>query len=606
MKLFFLVLLPTMILWAASLDSKLYEGDNKEPYYQEIQKQIEDSLSTDKTTQENAKEELLQLSRVRTAASQTIQIEKLEIPNLSGAAVNAQDYYDTLNTVAALRYKIKTHRHMLLDVQSKLSFLKQKIDNITEEEKPKLLSYQLQFAYYKLQQKNIDEKIQGLFKQSQEIAQNIFNTLASVKCDISSTLDKKLLTNESSMEQTLQRKISLQISLENALIQESDLREQILKKIALVEQDSQKLLTQKIMFFTQESLCFIQKNNKKEYFDILTQIETLTSQLTNDTKQIYKEQLILLRELAKNKFGATGLFFGTLMQEMRDFIQGVQEYVSSPLFVFNEQAISILSIAKAFALIILGFLVGMVYKRWIMGVASRWGVSQMAIRLTANMGYYLIIILTFIFALSSMGIDMSSLSLIAGALSIGIGFGLQTVVSNLIAGLILMFERTIRIGDVIEVSTTLRGRVTDMRIRSTTIKTFDNIDIIIPNSSFIQNNVINWTLEDLTRRIHIPFSVAYATEVEDINKAILGELELSNLSYIKHHSEKYPEIWMIAMNSSSVDFELLVWVEWDNKFRPNSLKSDFLIMIYNALRKHHIEIPFPQLDLHVKQIPTQS
>jgi small-conductance mechanosensitive channel len=139
-----------------------------------------------------------------------------------------------------------------------------------------------------------------------------------------------------------------------------------------------------------------------------------------------------------------------------------------------------------------------------------------------------------------------------------------------------------------------------MRIRSTTIKTVDNIDIIIPNSSFIQNNVINWTLEDTSKRQHISFIVAYGTDIEYLKKVVLDELEHSDLKYIRDDSNKQPEVWMKAMNSSSIDFELLVWVEWDNKLRPNSLKSDFLILIYNTLNKYGIQIPFPQLDLHLK------
>ncbi len=177
-------------------------------------------------------------------------------------------------------------------------------------------------------------------------------------------------------------------------------------------------------------------------------------------------------------------------------------------------------------------------------------------------------------AISSLGIDMSSVSLIVGALSIGIGFGLQTVISNFIAGIIIMFERTIRIGDVIEINELLKGTVSDVRIRSTTIKTFDNIDIIIPNSSFIQNNVINWTLDDPSRRLHIPFGVAYGTKIEKVKEVVLKELFESNLIYIRGVKDKEPEIRMEMMNSSSVDLELLVWVKTNDKM-PNSLKSRF-------------------------------
>jgi len=285
----------------------------------------------------------------------------------------------------------------------------------------------------------------------------------------------------------------------------------------------------------------------------------------------------------------------------------LKDFFTAPIFTFNEQPISLLSLLKALILVTLGIIAGRFYKRWIARAGKRWpDMSQMSIRLASNIGYYLIIIVTFIIALGSIGIDMSSISLIAGALSIGIGFGLQTVVSNFIAGIILMFERTIRIGDTIELSDTLRGRVTDMRIRSTTIKTFDNIDIVVPNSSFIQNNVVNWTLEDLSRRLHIPFGVAYGTKVEDVKQVILEELAQSRLTYIKDDETKQPEVWMVAMNSSSVDFELLVWVEWLNALRPNALRSDFMILIYNALYKHGIQIPFPQLDLYVKQMPSET
>ena len=114
-------------------------------------------------------------------------------------------------------------------------------------------------------------------------------------------------------------------------------------------------------------------------------------------------------------------------------------------------------------------------------------------------------------------------------------------------------------------------------------------------------NVINWTLDDATRRLHIPFGVAYGTKVETVKEIILAELDKSHLVYLRKVKDKEPEIRLENMNSSSVDFELLVWVKANDRLRPNSLKSDFLILIYNALYKHNIEIPFPQLDLHIKK-----
>lgn len=241
------------------------------------------------------------------------------------------------------------------------------------------------------------------------------------------------------------------------------------------------------------------------------------------------------------------------------------------------------------------------YKRKIMDLVTREKLSYSSAKMISSAGYYTLVFITLLIALKTIGLDLSNLGLIAGALSIGIGFGLQTVVSNLAAGIILMFERTIRIGDYIEVTDTIRGTVSDMKMRSTTVTTNDNIDIIIPNSSFIQNNVINWTLENDIRRIHIPFSVAYGTPNEKVEKVILEELKDANITYVSKPLKYTPIVWMTAMGSSSVDYELVVWIKGQSTLKPSGTKSDFLKFIYAALNKHHIQIPFPQLDLHVKQ-----
>ncbi len=241
------------------------------------------------------------------------------------------------------------------------------------------------------------------------------------------------------------------------------------------------------------------------------------------------------------------------------------------------------------------------YKRKIMNLAiNREKISISSAKAISSAGYYMIVFITLLVSLNSIGLDLSNLGMVAGALSIGIGFGLQTVVSNLAAGIILMFERTIRLGDYIEISDTIRGTVNDMKMRSTTVTTNDNIDVIIPNSSFIQNNVINWTLENDVRRIHVPFSVAYGTNNEKVEEVILEELKNTNINYVKNIKKYQTVIWMTAMGSSSVDYELITWVRGQSTVRPSGTKSDFLKFIYATLNKHHIEIPFPQMDLHVK------
>jgi len=203
-----------------------------------------------------------------------------------------------------------------------------------------------------------------------------------------------------------------------------------------------------------------------------------------------------------------------------------------------------------------------------------------------------------------MGIDLSSIALVAGALSVGIGFGLQNIVSNLVSGIILMFERSIKIGDFVELSSTLRGHVFDIRMRSTTLNTNGNIDVIVPNRNFIENNVINWTMHDKLKRFDIPFSVAYGTKPEHVIDVLIKAVQKQNYKDVINTKDRYTNVLMIAMGSSSVDFILQVWIHGEEILAPTKTMSRFLILIYNTLNEQGIEIPFPQQDLHIKSIDT--
>ncbi len=607
MKWIISTLLLTSILFSTEIDINLYEGTETEAYYQKIQEQIDAASKSKLYPQQIIQEERLYLSRVRSAASQILQVEPNYIQAFdTNSSIALDHYYSVLRETASLRLSINERYEILDDIQSKLKHTHKLIKNLVEEHKQSLLTYQLQYAYYKLQQRNLETKLDLLKKHEAQTVQMLMQNLSLVLCDKISTLETGLLANEREIEKIFQEKIALQLDLEKALIEESAKVESLKEKVQLSDSKYQKALSDKLILHVQKALCLLKEQRNKEFFNLLDEITQMIKGVLKEERPAYTEQVNILMQIAKKEFGSTKLFLGFTLHESMDLLSKARESFSTPLFVYNEQPISLLSLLKALLFITLGFFAGKIYKRWIARVSVKWpNMSQMSIRLASNIGYYLIIFITLVIAVGSLGINMTSISLIAGALSIGIGFGLQTVVSNLIAGIILMFERTIRIGDTVEINDVLRGRVTDMRIRSTTIKTFDNVDIVVPNSSFIQNNVINWTLEDPTRRLHIPFGVAYGTEVKDVVRVVLEELEQSDLKYIRDDSNKSPEVWMTNMNNSSLDFELLVWIEWDNKLRPNSFRSDFLILIYNALNKNGIQIPFPQLDLHVKHMPSE-
>lgn len=591
LKPIFTLILTPLLLLSATIDTKLYEGEDKESYYKSIQTQITQDI------------ELQQLQRVKEAATQPLNIKSYTLSKLQEETLSLKVYSEALSFEALALHKIQESKKLAYELQSKLLFIKQEIESITLENRERLLTLQLQFAYYKLQQKRLDSRDALLKVQAQEIEDALQLGLEHLLCENERLLEESIATHKRVLAKHQQDIIALELAQESALIQESLELTKIDNELLLLQQEYQKSLLEQFSLSRARSLCLLKAQKSQEFYAAFETLKRVKESFTQpNTRALLEIELDIIKKISKKRVGKGELLFGASMQELADSLKVTKELLLSPLFVFNEKAITLLSILKAIAILALGFLFGALYKRWILKLMQRWqNISMMSARLLSNVGYYLIVSLFIIIFFSTLGIDLSSLSLIAGALSLGIGFGLQNIVSNLLSGVILMFERSIRIGDIIEINSNLTGVVTDMRIRSTTIKTFDNIDIIVPNSTFIQSSVTNLTLEDRIRRLHIPFSVAYGTEVQDVKEAILGALVESPLLYLRNHPEKRADIRMTLMNSSSVDFELIVWVNPDMKLGNMSIQSDFLILIYNTLRAHKIEIPFPQLDLHIQE-----
>jgi potassium-dependent mechanosensitive channel len=602
-------LLPLLLLAAAlagaEIDTKLYEGPGKEAYYGEVKQAIDKAQAGGTLSNTRADEERAELKRLRQAAEPPAPVEQDPAALLKETSLRPGHFYHALETAATVGQDQKNIEGKLRDIQSKLSFLKQKIEHITEEERPFLRSFQLQFAYYKLQQQNLETRSGQLQQYQQAILSAMQSRLGALPCGENAvTLKAQLAKADAVIDRSLQQKVAAAIALEHGELEDSTALEKLrqARDAANAHYDDQ--LEQKLALQSKLALCRLQEKNDNAFFALLDEISATAAHLSKEKRGRYAEQVTVLRMLAKTRLGVTTVVLGDTLHEAAKLFEKIVAVLSAPLFVYKEHAVSVFSLLKSLLILIFGFYAGNHYKRWVGRLSKRWpDMSQMSLRLATNIGYYIIIGIAALIAISSLGFDMSSISLIAGALSIGVGFGLQTVVSNLFAGIILMFERTIRIGDTIEISDVLLGRVTDMRIRSTTVKTFDNIDIVVPNSSFIQNNVINWTLDDITRRLHIPFDVAYGTDVDAVKSSVLTALHESELTFIRDDPEKQPDVWMVSLGNNGVNFELIIWIEWANKLRPNALRSDFLILIYKALNASGITIPFPQLDLYVKQLP---
>ena len=209
------------------------------------------------------------------------------------------------------------------------------------------------------------------------------------------------------------------------------------------------------------------------------------------------------------------------------------------------------------------------------------------------------IIAAVLIALQVVGVNLTALTILSGTLGIGIGFGLQAIFSNFVSGLIILIEKSVKVGDFIELQSGVTGLVREINIRSTLVTTNDNVDILVPNEEFIKSQVINWTLREARRRVRVPFGVAYGSDKELVRKAGLEASEEIEWT-LKGVPGRTPQVWLTKFGDSALEFELVVWLTDAAVSRPARVIADYNWALHTALEKYGLEIPFPQRDLHLK------
>jgi potassium efflux system protein len=205
---------------------------------------------------------------------------------------------------------------------------------------------------------------------------------------------------------------------------------------------------------------------------------------------------------------------------------------------------------------------------------------------------YIVIGLGIVIGFSQLGIDWSKLQWVVAALGVGLGFGLQEIVANFVSGLIILFERPIRVGDTVTIGT-LSGTVSNIKIRATTITDFDNREVLLPNKSIITENVTNWTLNDSVTRILMTVGVAYGSDVSAVRDMLMKAVE-EHPDVLKSPP---PQVFFMGHGDSSLDFEVRVFIDHPTKRLP--MTHEINTLINQKLIENGYEIPFPQRDLHI-------
>ncbi|WP_258839864.1 mechanosensitive ion channel family protein [Mechercharimyces sp. CAU 1602] len=256
-------------------------------------------------------------------------------------------------------------------------------------------------------------------------------------------------------------------------------------------------------------------------------------------------------------------------------------------------AVLILLLTHRSAKMIIQYVLPAVYERYHLDRGLRFSFDRVF--------YYLAMVLAVFVSLTTVGIDLSALTVFAGFLGVGIGFGMQNIMSNFISGLILLFERPIKVGDRVKIQGVV-GDVEKINMRATIIKTLDNEHIIMPNSYFLEEQVVNRSYADPRLRVVIPVGVAYGSDVKMVKEILERSVDEERRENTIILQSPAPFVNFAGFGASSLDFELYVWIK-DPTYLVQ-VKSNFYFRIHGLLSEHRIEIPFPQRDLHVRSIDT--
>ena len=281
----------------------------------------------------------------------------------------------------------------------------------------------------------------------------------------------------------------------------------------------------------------------------------------------------------------------------------IQDFLNMRLFSLKDTPVTILSLVIFIVFLTVFMFLGGAVRRFLQGkFLDKFEIDSGLKYTLSRVAQYIVVILGVLISFQFVGIDLTSLAVVFGLLSVGIGFGLQNVTSNFISGLIIMFERPISVGDRVEVDD-IEGDITEISIRSTKVRTINNISIIVPNSKFVENNVVNFSHGDPTFRLDISVGVAYSSDLGPVLKA-LNEVAEEHSDVMKNPKH---EVHLVEFGDSAWDMQLRVWVA--NVKDRYGLRNELNQAIVRKFDEYEIEIPFPQRDLHVRSsvdVPIKS
>jgi potassium efflux system protein len=271
---------------------------------------------------------------------------------------------------------------------------------------------------------------------------------------------------------------------------------------------------------------------------------------------------------------------------------------TATLFKINKVEITTLGLLQVVVVLSLAWWSSRLLQRTLVRFGtSQKSVSPASLYTLGRLMHYAIIGFSLMLGLSMVGIDFSNLAFLAGAIGVGLGFGLQTLVSNFVSGIMLLIERSLKVGDFVELASGTAGEVKEINIRSTLITTDDNIDILVPNSEFVSGRMTNWTLRDENRRLRVPFIVDYGNDKQQVKAA--GLEAARRVVHTLETPDHETDVWIVGYGDKGVNYELVVWLTPTAVKLPSKVKADYLWALDTALAELGVELPSQQQDVRI-------
>ncbi|MDX1490418.1 MAG: mechanosensitive ion channel [Pseudohongiellaceae bacterium] len=295
------------------------------------------------------------------------------------------------------------------------------------------------------------------------------------------------------------------------------------------------------------------------------------------------------------------MVWGLVILHLLGWLPGILTVLDGFAVEIGESRFSVLSVIKLLMIVAIAFTLAI----WLSEVISRQLRKSAGISLSMQVGInkfsrFLLITLAFLMALNAVGIDLSSLAIFGGALGVGLGFGLQRIASNFISGFILVFDRSIKPGDVITVGSKF-GWVQELNSRYVVVRNRDGVDTLIPNENLITSEVINWSYLDRNVRLTLSVQISYDDDPEAAMAIMLGCAHASP----RVINEPEPVVRLMQFADSGIELQMRVWIaDPENGFA--NVTSDINVAIWRAFKESGITIPYPQRDLHIKSMPDKG